>query len=122
MPGLVPNVIIGVNAAAFYGFRYGNKFYFYQSGFDPAFARSSVGLVMVGLTIRDAIAEGATEYDMLHGDESYKFLWTKDVRQLVRLDIYPPNRLGRVHQQAVRMTAATRKFAKRILRPQLQFQ
>jgi CelD/BcsL family acetyltransferase involved in cellulose biosynthesis len=72
--------------------------------------------VMVGLTIRDAIAEGATEYDMLHGDESYKFLWTKDVRHLIRLDIYPPGRLGRAHQQTVRMSAATRRLARRVLR------
>ena len=113
----------GQPAAAFYGFRYGHKFCFYQSGFDPDYARSSVGLVMVGMTIRDAIAEGATEYDMLHGDESYKFLWTKDVRQLVRLDLYPPSRLGRAHQQTARMTAATRKLAKRVLRrAELQFQ
>jgi CelD/BcsL family acetyltransferase involved in cellulose biosynthesis len=106
----------GQPVAAFYGFRYGHKFCFYQSGFDPEYARSSIGLVMVGLTIRDAIAEGATEYDMLHGDESYKFLWTKDVRQLIRLDIYPPGRLGRAHQQTVRMSAATRRLARRVLR------
>jgi CelD/BcsL family acetyltransferase involved in cellulose biosynthesis len=106
----------GRPAAAFYGFRYRDRFLFYQSGFDPAFVRSSVGLVMVGLTIRDAIGEGASEYDMLHGDESYKFLWTKTVRQLIRLDVYPPGRLGRMHSNAARVTAGAKRFAKRILR------
>ncbi len=106
----------GRPAAAFYGFRYGHRFYFYQSGFDPAFVRSSVGLVMIGLTIRDAIGEGATEYDMLHGDESYKFLWAKTVRQLIRLELYPPVRLGRMHHNAARVRAATRRLAKRMLK------
>jgi CelD/BcsL family acetyltransferase involved in cellulose biosynthesis len=106
----------GQAAAAFYGFRYGDKFLFYQSGFDPAFGHSSVGLVMVGLTIRDAIAEGATEYDMLHGVEPYKFLWTKTVRQLVRLDLYPPGHVGRMHSNAARVTAGAKRFAKRLLR------
>jgi len=106
----------GRPAAAYYGFRYREKSLFYQSGFDPAFVRSSVGLVMIGLTIRDAIAEGASEYDMLHGDESYKVLWTKSVRQLIRLDIYRPGRLGRMHSNAARAIAGARRFAKRILR------
>jgi len=105
----------GHPAAAFYGFRYGHRFCFYQSGFDPAFARSSVGLVMIGLTIRDAFAEGATEYDLLHGDESYKFLWAKTVRQLIRLELYPPVRRGRMHRHAARVTAATKRLARLML-------
>jgi len=102
-------------AAAFYGFYYGSTYSFYQSGFDPALAKSSAGLVMIGLTIKDAIAEGASCYDYLHGDESYKFLWTKKVRQLVRLELYPPGRRGRMHLHAARMSSAARRFAKAVL-------
>jgi CelD/BcsL family acetyltransferase involved in cellulose biosynthesis len=80
----------GVPAAAFYGFRYGGTFYFYQSGFDPAFAGLGVGLVLMGLAIRTAIDEGASEFDFLHGDEPYKFLWTRLTRPLMRLRLYPP--------------------------------
>lgn len=105
----------GRPAAAFYCFRYGQTFHFYQSGFDPALERSSVGLVMMGLTIRDAIAEGATDFDLLHGTESYKFLWASQVRQLVRLELYPPGRLGRMHRNAAVVTAATKRFARRVL-------
>jgi len=107
--------IDGQAAAAFYGFRYGHRFHFYQSGFDPQFVRSSVGLVLIGLSIRDAIAEGAAEYDMLHGDESYKFLWSKTLRQLIRLDVYPPGGMGLIHRNATRLTAATKRAVKRAL-------
>jgi CelD/BcsL family acetyltransferase involved in cellulose biosynthesis len=49
----------GNPAACLYGFRYGRSFYFYQSGFDPAYAKYSVGVVTIGLTIKHAIEEGA---------------------------------------------------------------
>jgi CelD/BcsL family acetyltransferase involved in cellulose biosynthesis len=102
-------------AAAFYGFRYGSTYSFYQSGFDPELAKTSAGLVMIGLTIKDAIAEGASCYDYLHGDEPYKFLWTKTVRQLVRLELYPPSRRGRMHLHAARINSAARRFAKAVI-------
>jgi CelD/BcsL family acetyltransferase involved in cellulose biosynthesis len=106
----------GAAAAAFYGFRYGRTFHFYQSGFDPAFERSSVGLVTIGLTIRDAIEEGAAEYDLLHGNETYKFLWATEVHRLVRLELYPPGHWGRMHRNTARLTRTAKKLAKRVLR------
>jgi CelD/BcsL family acetyltransferase involved in cellulose biosynthesis len=105
----------GKPAAAFYSFRYRNTFHFYQSGFDPAFVSHSVGLIMMGLTIQDAIAEGAAEYDLLHGDETYKFLWARSVHLLVRLELYSPGTLGGMH----RATAMAKRFAKRVLRSNL---
>jgi CelD/BcsL family acetyltransferase involved in cellulose biosynthesis len=107
--------IDGHPAAALYGFRYGRTFHFYQSGFDPNFERYSVGLITLGLTIQAAIEEGATEYDLLHGDEAYKFLWTTQVRPLVRLELYAPGRMGWMHRNSVRSISATRKFAKGVL-------
>jgi CelD/BcsL family acetyltransferase involved in cellulose biosynthesis len=91
----------GKPAASIYAFRYGKAFYFYQSGFDPAYRDHSVGLVTMGLAIQVAIEEGAAEYDMLHGDEEYKFLWARGGRDLVRLDCYPPNLEGTLCRQAV---------------------
>lgn len=93
----------GKPAASIYAFRYGKVFYFYQSGFDPAYASHSVGLVTMGLTIQRAIDEGAEEYDMLHGDEEYKFLWARNGRDLVRLECYPPNAEGALYHQAMRL-------------------
>src|SRR4029079_12983464 len=71
-----------VPAAALYGLRYGDVFYFYQSGFDPERSRQSVGLVMMGLAIRSAIEEGVAEYDFLHGTEEYKYHWAPNTREI----------------------------------------
>lgn len=103
----------GHPAGAFYGFRYRGKYIFYQSGFDEAFLKQSVGLVTIGLTIKEAIEEGAVEYDFLHGDESYKFLWASEVRPLFRIELYPPGVAGRMHHQGVGAVAATKKLVKR---------
>ena len=105
----------GHPAAAFYGFRYRDKYCFYQSGFDQAFLPQSVGLVTIGLTIKEAIEEGAAEYDLLHGDESYKFLWASEVRPLSRIELYPPGVIGRIHRDSVVAVAATKRILKRAL-------
>ena len=55
----------------------------------------------MGLTIKRAIEEGAREYDMLHGDEEYKFLWARGGRDLVRLDCYPPNARGALYKRTM---------------------
>jgi len=83
-------------AATLYGFRYGRVFSFYQSGFDPRFAKLSVGLVALGLAIRDAIDDGVSEFDLLHGEEAYKFHWAKASRRLGRVQAFPNRPLGRV--------------------------
>ena len=76
-------------AASLYGFLYAGIFYFYQSGFDDAYKQASVGLITMGLAIQSAIKEGAEEYDLLHGDESYKSHWCRHSRDLVRLESFP---------------------------------
>ncbi len=98
----------GRPVAALYGFLYRGRFLFYQAGFDPAFGDHSVGLVTMGLTIREAIAEGAREYDLLHGDESYKFLWAERTRSLVRLELYPPSAEARLRRRGRALARETR--------------
>jgi CelD/BcsL family acetyltransferase involved in cellulose biosynthesis len=84
----------GQPASAVYALRYGPGFYFYQSGFDPKYSRFSVGVAAMALSIKSAIEEGAEEYDFLHGDESYKFHWAKETRELSRIRLFPPGRRG----------------------------
>lgn len=102
----------GKPAAALYGFHYGNTFSFFQSGFASAFAAHSVGMVTMGLSIQRALEEGADEYDMLHGAETYKFSWAAQVRHLSRLEAYPPGLRGRLLRRVVDGTRAARKFAR----------
>lgn len=105
----------GYPAASLYGFRYHRTFSFFQSGFDPRYGKHSVGLVTMGLAIKSAIDEGAGEYDMLHGDEPYKFHWARETRELGRLEIYPPGATGWLGRQALRLNRIARKAARRIL-------
>jgi len=102
-------------AAAFYGLRYGDKFQFYQCGFDEKFRRHSIGLVMMALTIKSAIEERAGEYDLLHGDESYKFLWACQTRPLMRIELYPPSRYGKLQRNSVIAVDGAKKIAKRFI-------
>lgn len=70
----------GLAVAGFLGWRLGETYSFYQSGFDPEWADRSVGIVMMARTIESAIEEGASEFDMLLGDESYKQRFTNASR------------------------------------------
>jgi len=98
-----------IPAAVLYGFRYGRVFSFYQSGFDPSFRNASVGLVALGIAIRGAIEEEAGEFDLLHGQEPYKFHWASRSRRLGRIAAYPNGAAGRLALgQATAVEAARR--------------
>jgi CelD/BcsL family acetyltransferase involved in cellulose biosynthesis len=62
----------GAAVAGWYGWRVGDRFSYYQAGFDPAWERYSVGFLLLAETVREAISEGASEYDLLLGDEPFK--------------------------------------------------
>jgi CelD/BcsL family acetyltransferase involved in cellulose biosynthesis len=62
----------GRTVAAWIGFRYAGVESYYQGGRDPAWDRTSVGLVLVLHTIREALVDGMREYRFLRGDEPYK--------------------------------------------------
>ena len=104
-----------IPAAAFYGFRYGRTFYFYQSGFDPAYRKQSVGLVVMGLTIRKALEEGAGEFDFLHGGEKYKSLWARQHREIGRLEAYPPRSRGVIQRTVNEFGRGARRLARRAI-------
>lgn len=107
----------GRPVAALYGFRYGRIFSFYQSGFDPDFAKESVGLVSMGLALESAFDEGAAAFDLLHGDEPYKFHWARDARQLSSIDLYPPGARGVVLQRIAALAKSIRSAGRELLAP-----
>jgi len=84
-------------AAVMYGFLYNRTFYFYQHGFDDSYQQYSIGLVLMALSIRTALEEGAAEFDMLWGTEPYKFLWARNTRELHNVHLFPPHLGGRLH-------------------------
>lgn len=101
-------------AACLYGLLFRGIFYFYQSSFDPEYLRLSTGLVTMGLAIRSAIGEGAAEYDMLHGGETYKSHWSRHSRDLARLEMFPPGGFGEFCRLSVELGRASRALTRRM--------
>lgn len=62
-------------AGAYYGLHHRGRAYAYLGGFDPAFAFESPGTVLMGHAIEAARREGAREFDLLRGQEPYKYEW-----------------------------------------------
>ena len=62
-----------VRVASVILFDFGDEYLLYNSGYDPAYAHLSVGLLLKALCLRDAIAEGRKVFDFLQGNEPYKY-------------------------------------------------
>lgn len=61
--------------AAFYCFSFARRIYYYLSGFDVSLARYSPGMTLMAFALDKAIGEKAEVFDLLRGDESYKYEW-----------------------------------------------
>ncbi len=58
----------------------------FQGGFDPVYAKDSLGSVMLGLCIKDCLGDSEVrEYDFMGGTDSYKDWWTKAGKETVSL-------------------------------------
>jgi len=101
-------------AAVMYGFFYNRQFYFYQHGFDERYGRNSVGLVVMALTIRAAIEEGAEAFDLLWGEEPYKWLWTRDTRTLAQIQLFQPGVAGWIHERVIETRRRLGRLARRV--------
>lgn len=94
--GLLRLSIITVSdkpVAAVYNIAYGNKIYYYQSGFDTAFDRKvAIGTFAHTLCIEHAIEEKLDEYDfLLKGSlDTYKDQWTRAAREIVDYRLIAP--------------------------------
>ncbi len=76
----------GADAAVLFGFALGPVIALYNAAYDPGLASLSVGIVSHAWAIREAIARGYTTYDLLRGDEPYKYDLGAHDRWLGRLD------------------------------------
>jgi CelD/BcsL family acetyltransferase involved in cellulose biosynthesis len=76
----------GDDAAVLFAFAYEGTLALYNAAYDPALASLSVGIVCHAYAIREAIGEGLRTYDLLRGDEPYKYDLGADDHWLVRLE------------------------------------
>jgi len=63
----------GADVAVLWGFAYEKTLALYNAAYDPGLASLSIGIASHAWAIRAAIAEGFTTYDLLRGDEPYKY-------------------------------------------------
>jgi CelD/BcsL family acetyltransferase involved in cellulose biosynthesis len=105
----------GAALASVYGVVYKDRFYYYQSGYDPAWARRSVGLVLLGETVREAFADERTTFDFLRGVEPYKLEWAQTRRETEVIRIIAPTAGGAAYLAWRDGTRAIRRAARRIL-------
>ena len=61
------------DAAVLFAFAYGDTLALYNAAYDPALGSLSLGIASHSFAVRDAIAQGFTVYDLLRGDEPYKY-------------------------------------------------
>ena len=59
--------------AAFVTIEWDERVGLYNSGFDPASAALSPGVVLLAQLVRDAIERGRRTFDFLRGEERYKY-------------------------------------------------
>lgn len=77
-----------------HGFVFGDAYFAYQAGRDPAWDRHSVGTLLELETIRRAIWAGLAEYRFLGGDETYKYRFPAEDPRLETVAV-PGSRRGR---------------------------
>ncbi|MCS7224307.1 MAG: GNAT family N-acetyltransferase [Armatimonadetes bacterium] len=65
---------------------------FYTCGFHPAFARYSIGKVLLAFVLDQAEQEGASLFDFMRGDETYKGEFNAQVSRNYRLEIWQKGR------------------------------
>lgn len=104
----------GRSVAAVYALELGRRFYYYQSGMDPAWSARSPGLVLLGKTIEDAYARKLTDYDFLRGTEPHKLDWATDRRETCALRLRAPGLRPEAEAAAEEVFRRARDAAKAI--------
>ena len=88
--------------AAHYCFEYEEKIYFALSGFDPSYARYSIGNLLTLKIIEKCIEKGLKEFDFMKGDEPYKSKWTKIYRINLKIKFVSKRLTSRLYNWGIK--------------------
>jgi len=100
--------------AAKYNFKYKNKVYSYQGGWNPKFARFNVGQVLFSYIMEDSANNGIAEVDMLRGEESHKMRWANSIKKKNRV-IISNSKLGNIYVACCRTKSKCIRLIKQLL-------
>jgi CelD/BcsL family acetyltransferase involved in cellulose biosynthesis len=90
----------GHPVAVCHGFRDRERASYYLGGFEPAYQRFSVGSLVVGHALEEAVRTGATVFDFLRGREAYKYTWGAKDEFNYRRRLWPGPRPSRPEEGA----------------------
>ncbi|HEV8536671.1 MAG TPA: GNAT family N-acetyltransferase [Candidatus Limnocylindria bacterium] len=76
----------GEGAAVLFAFAYEGTLGLYNAAYDPTLSSLSVGIVCHAYAIRSAIEQGLRAYDLLRGDEPYKYDLGAEDHWLLRIE------------------------------------
>jgi CelD/BcsL family acetyltransferase involved in cellulose biosynthesis len=65
----------GRAVAVLYGLAGPGTVYYYLGGYEPGLDGLGLGTILIGHAIAEAERAGATQFDFLRGQESYKYHW-----------------------------------------------
>ena len=94
--------VSGTSIAALYGFETRQRFYYFQSGWDPQWSRLSPGTVMLSMVVEDCILRGLRQFEFLRGTEEYKARWTDKSRPTLNV-LAARDWLARIYIQSRRL-------------------
>ena len=102
----------GKPVAAQFGFRFGTAVYSLQEGFDPAFAKDSVGYVLRAHVLQRLIAEGVRTYDFLGGASDSKTRWGAATGRYVNFRFSRPRSLGAAYVHVRREAEGVKEWVR----------
>ena len=102
----------GRPVAAEYHLARGDSVFAYQGGLDPDAAEDEPGRLSLITTLKHAIGEGRTHFDLLRGDEPYKPHWRAEPQAVSRLLAVPPRYGPRLRYRARTAARAAGRWAK----------
>ena len=81
-PTIAQLAVNGKVGAVIYGYVDDGVLYDYLPGHDPVFQRYSLGIQVILKAVEYGIAQGWRELDLMRGEESYKFTFTRNARRV----------------------------------------
>jgi CelD/BcsL family acetyltransferase involved in cellulose biosynthesis len=107
--------IDGACRASLYGISGADTYCYYLSGYDPAWAKHSLGFALIGLSIAGAVERGVKFYDLLRGCEPYKFDWANETRATIAVQVASDSLPARLAVMCDRVADAARAAAHALL-------
>jgi len=71
----------------------------YTAAFDQSLAKLSPGVYLTALSIARSLELGFTEFDLLRGEEEYKYAWAHDQRDQLEIRLFNQTQIGRLYHR-----------------------